>query len=394
VFLTLTPEQLQLQNTLRRYFEALITDEIRREIGFFPHSGATAKRLIKQLGDDGWLGIGWPVEFGGQGRPATDEFIFLREAHRAGAPLPPHAIDNVGPLIMAFGSDDQKRRFLPLIVKGELGFAIGYSEAKSGTDLASLQTRAERDEAAGVYIVNGSKSFTSGAEDADWIWLACRTDQDAPPHRGISILLVPSHAPGLSVTPVETVADFGTALTFYDNVRVPISNRVGAENAGWKMITAQLNHERVGIAAMAGRTSRLFGAVVSWAQEQVFAAGQRLIDVPWVRLSLAEALARIDAIELMNWQLVGRIADGVIGPADASVVKVAASEGMIEVYRLLLDVLGADAGIRAFSDDAPLNGEVEAAARQAQLLTFTGGTNEIQRELIARLGLGLPRVPR
>ena len=155
------------------------------------------------MGADGWLGIGWPKEYGGQGRPATDQFIFFDEVQRAGAPFPFVTLNTVGPTIMRFGSDEQKAFFLPGILAGEINFAIGYTEPEAGTDLASLRTRAVRD--GDEWVINGNKVFTSGANQADYVWLACRTDPDAPKHKGISIILVPTASPGFKCTPIVTV---------------------------------------------------------------------------------------------------------------------------------------------------------------------------------------------
>src|SRR5437899_995899 len=239
---------------------------------------------VLRLLDDGAVGIVAVVpaagasclapiqEYGGQGRPATDQFILFDEIQRAVAPLPFVAINTVGPTIMAFGSDEQKAFFLPRILRGELHFAIGYTELEAGTDLASLRTRAVRD--GDEYVVNGNKVFTSGANFADYIWLACRTDADAPKHKGISILLVPTSSPGFKATPITTVGGVQTTATFYDDLRVPVGNRVGAENEGWRMITTQLNHERVGLAAIGGLAHRLGDDVPAWTRETESGQGE------------------------------------------------------------------------------------------------------------------------
>ena len=217
-------------------------------------------RWSRQIGKDGWLGIGWPTEFGGQGRPATDQFIFFDETRRAGAPFPFVTVNTVGPTIMRYGTDEQKSFFLPKILVGDVNFAIGYTEPEAGTDLASLRTRAMRD--GDEYVVNGAKIFTSGADNADYVWLAVRTDPDVPKHKGISILCVPTSSPGFEWSIINTVGGLTTTQTFYDNVHVPVANRVGEENEGWRMITTQLNHERVGLAAWSGLSISLYEDVV------------------------------------------------------------------------------------------------------------------------------------
>ena len=197
MFLEESPEQQQLRAELRQYYRELLTDEVRAGLAEGGEGGEAWSQVVRQIGKDGWLGIGWPKEFGGQGRPATDQFIFFDETRRAGAPFPFVTINTVGPTIMRFGTDEQKSFFLPQILAGELNFAIGYTEPEAGTDLASLRTRAVRD--GDEYVVNGAKIFTSGADQADYVWLAVRTDPDVPKHKGISILCVPTTSPGLRV---------------------------------------------------------------------------------------------------------------------------------------------------------------------------------------------------
>jgi hypothetical protein len=338
------------------------------------------------MGRDGWLGIGWPKEYGGQGRSAAAQFIFFDEVQRAGAPFPFVTLNTVGPTIMSFGTDDQKARFLPSILGGEINFAIGYTEPEAGTDLASLRTRAVRD--GDEYVVNGSKVFTSGANQADYIWLATRTDPEAPKHKGISIIVVPTASGGFSWSPIITVGDGMTTATYYDDVRVPVANRIGAENEGWRLITNQLNHERVGLAAMAGNADRLWSDAVTWARTN------DVIEVPWVQANLARSRARLDAMQLLNWKMVGAIEAGELSPADSSAVKVFGTEGLIEIYRLLLEILGPVSYVRGGSPGAALRGDVERAARGAQINTFGGGVNEVQREIVASAGLGMVRQAR
>src|SRR5437879_9612571 len=266
MFLDYTPEQQALRDEVRRYFGQLLTPEVRARLaeGEPGEGGAAYREVVARIGADGWLGVGWPKEYGGQGRPANDQFILFDEIQRAGAPFPFVTINTVGPTIMAFGSDEQKAFFLPRILRGEMHFAIGYTEPGAGTDLASLRTRAVRD--GDEYVVNGNKVFTTGAHDADFIWLACRTDPDAPKHKGISILLVDTTLPGYKVTPIITVADGRTNATYFDDVRVPASMVVGGENNGWKLITTQLNHERVALSPP-GHIERRAGEARRWAHQ-------------------------------------------------------------------------------------------------------------------------------
>ena len=234
----------------REYFATLLTPEVRAQLGRAGEGSPRFRDLVRRLGADGWLGLGWPTEYGGQGRDAIDQFILFDEVQRAGAPFPFVTVNTVGPTLMAFGTAEQKQRYLPGILAGDINFAIGYTEPDAGTDLASLRTRAERD--GDEWRINGNKVFTSGANQADYIWLACRTDPDAPKHKGISIVIVPTDTPGFKCTPIVTVGSVVTQASYYDDVRVPAENVVGDVNAGWRLITNQLNHERVGLAASGG----------------------------------------------------------------------------------------------------------------------------------------------
>ena len=392
MFLDYTTEQKELRQQLRQYFARLLPEEVRIELGGPGEGGPLYRRLIRQLGADGWLGIGWPKEHGGQGRPPTDQFIFFDEAQRAGAPVPFVTLNTVGPTLMRFGSEDQKARFLPGILGGEIHFAIGYTEPEAGTDLASLRTRAVRD--GDEYVVNGSKVFTSGAQDADYVWLAVRTDPDAPKHKGISILLVPTASPGFKVSPIVTVGGVRTNATYYDDLRVPAANLVGRENEGWRMITTQLNHERVGLAAMGGLAHRLWDEVLAWAAATPADDGGTVLDQPWVQMDLARTHARLEAMKLLNWRMTADTAAGTLNPADSSAVKVYGTECLIDVYRTLLGILGPLGYLPAGSPGALLHGDLERAARAAQVNTFGGGVNEVQREIVASVGLGMARSPR
>ncbi len=386
MYLEETPEQLALRAELRAYFADVITDDIRKALDGEGEGGAVFRSVVKRMGKDGWLGIGWPKEYGGQGRPATDQFIFFNEVQRARAPFPFVTLNTVGPTLMRYGTEEQKAFFLPGILAGEINCAIGYTEPGAGTDLASLRTKAVRD--GDEWIIDGNKIFTSGADQADYIWLATRTDPDAPKHKGISIFMVPTSSPGFSCTPIVTVGSVATTASYYDSVRVPHSALVGELNEGWRMITNQLNHERVGLAAVAALAHRLWAEVAAWALDH------DLGDVPWVQADLARSHALLEGQRLLNWRMTAAVADGTLGPADSSSVKVYGTESTIEVYRLLLGIVGAAGYLRPGSPGAVLHGDLERAARQAQINTFGGGVNEIQREILAMAGLGMKRSKR
>jgi len=394
MYLAETPDQQALRKELREYFAALLTPEVRAELGESGEGRPIFRELVRTMGADGWLGLGWPTEYGGQGRPATDQFIMFDEIQRAHAPFPFVTVNTVGPAIMAHGTQEQKDQFLTGILKGEINFAIGYTEPEAGTDLASLRTTAVLD--GDEWVINGNKVYTSGANQADYVWLACRTDQDAPKHQGISIIIVPTNTPGFEWTPIVTVGGVVTTATYYSDVRVPKGNVIGDINGGWKLITMQLNHERVGLAALSGLTERLCDDVTTWSRVTPSGGpnGEKMIDLAWVQADLAKCAALLDAIRLMTWKLAKSVADNTLGPAEASGVKVFGTERAVEVYRILQGILGPLSHLRDGSPGALLHGEVERAARAAQINTFGGGVNEIQRELVATAGLGLVRSTR
>ncbi len=393
--LAYTPEQERLRQQLREYFAGLMTPEARHSLaagGGDYGDGQAYRSVVRQLGRDGWLALGWPAEYGGRGGSVLDQLIFTDEAAVAGVPVPFLTINTVGPTIMRFGTGEQKARYLPKIAAGEIHFSIGYSEPEAGTDLAALRTRAVRDGAG--YVINGQKMWTSLIQYADFVWLACRTDPDAPRHKGLSILIVPTDAPGFSWTPVRTMAGPTTSATYYSDVRVPASALVGEENRGWALITNQLNHERVALTSSAPIRLALH-EVRDWAAATKLASGERVIDQEWVRLNLARVHAKAEFLKLINWRIAAE-ADGGgehnpgIGPATASATKVFGTELATEAYRLLMEVLGANALVREGSAGALLSGRIERMHRAALILTFGGGTNEVQRDIIAAAGLGLP----
>jgi len=384
MYLEHTSEQLALRRELRAYFGSLMTPELvaatRGNEG-----GDAYKSVIRQIGRDGWLTLGWPREYGGQGRGPMDQMILFEEAQLACAPLPFVTINTVGPAIIAHGSDAHKAHFLPRIAAGELHFAIGYTEPQAGTDLASLKTSAVRE--GDGWLINGTKVFTSSAEAADYIWLAARTDPDAG-HAGITVFMVDTNQSGFSYAPIHTVGEVRTNITYYNNVRCSHNMICGELNQGWKLITSQLNHERVGLAAIGVYAWGLYEQVLAWARGND-TDGQRPIDHPVVRSLLGQAYARLEAMRLMTWRMVWRMEHAEPDPAYSSAIKTYSTEALIDVYRLLMDALGPASALRRGSAGALLQGELEAEYRRCQINTFGGGVLEVMRDLVAQFGLGM-----
>jgi 3-oxocholest-4-en-26-oyl-CoA dehydrogenase alpha subunit len=389
--IALTRDQEDFREEVRAYFTSVFTPQVAARVERDPVDVGAYRDLVRRFGADGWLCPTWPVEIGGRGLGPVEQFIFFDETQRLRVPLPFLTTNTVGPTIAAFGSPDQQARYLPRIVAGECLFSIGYSEPGAGTDLASLTTRAVRD--GDHWVVNGQKMWTSLVDRADAVWLACRTDPDAPRHKGISIVIVPTDAEGFSWTKVNTIGGGLTAATYYQDVRVPVADTVGEVHGGWRLMTAQLNHERIALAA-SGPIQRRYEEVRRWAQQTKLADGRRVVDQEWVQRHLAEVRARLEALRLLNWKVAWEAAHDRIDPRDASAMKVYGSESGIEVWRLLMEVVGPLAPLTPSDDGAVLAGELEEEMRRAVIVTFGGGTNEIQRDIIATMGLGMPRSAR
>ena len=336
----------------------------------------------RRLYDAGYAGVHWPVEAGGQGATPVQHLILLEETERAGAPYVGAnfvGLLHAGPTIAAEGTPEQRRRYLPPILSGEEVWCQGFSEPGAGSDLAALRTRAVRD--GDAYVVSGSKLWTSHAEVADWCELLVRTDPDAPRHRGISWLVLPMDAPGVTVRPLRTLA--GTtefAELFLDEVRVPVANRVGAENDGWRVTMVTLSFERG--TAFAGEVVACRRSLAELAR---LAQRNGAWDEPGVRRGLALLAARFGALwRLVQWNVSEAQGGGVPGPG-ASVFKLRFSEARQELYDLAAEVLGTGALL--------LDTEQDWTAQRLQGLSYTiaAGTSQIQRNIVAQRVLGLPK---
>ncbi len=395
-----TEDQLKLRDELRAYYSVLITDEVREALAAEDGIGPVHRQITRHMGRDGWLAVGWPTEYGGRGLSAVEHFIVFDESVALGAPIPMLTINTVGPTIMQYGTDEQKKFFLPRIAGGELAFCIGYSEPDAGTDLAALTTRAVRD--GDTYVINGQKTWTSLAKGSDYIWLAARTNPDAPKHRGISLFCIPMDTPGLSIEPLSLLSAHNINHTFFDDCRVPASTMIGEENRGWRLITSQLNRERVTICS-SGMVSRRLDECAQWARSAKRADGSYVIDEPWVQRNLAEVEARLEFLRLANWKVAWTVANKIDDAepdmdtisgfiADSSAVKVSGTEFFVDAYRKLMQVYGQRAYVVEGSPGYLTR--LEMLYRSTIILTFGGGTNEMQRDLISQFGLGYPRADR
>jgi alkylation response protein AidB-like acyl-CoA dehydrogenase len=380
------PEHQELQTRLEAYYDGILTDAVRAQLADDP-VGPAMRSVVKTMAQDGWLGLGWPVEYGGQGRGPLDQYVFFDQSNRAGAPVPVIGVNLVGPTLIEHGTEEQRRRFLPGILGGDLFFCIGYSEPEAGTDLGGLRTAAVRD--GDHYIVSGQKTWTSYHSCADYCWLAVRTDPEQVGLRGLSILLMPMDSPGVSVTPLRLMNDHDIASVFLDEVRVPVENLVGAEHQGAKVITSQLNHERTTMGSP-GVVRKAYEQVFRWASEER-SEGRRPIDEPWVKRNLARAWSQLELLKLMNWHNVDDALAERLVVERVSATKVYATEAYIEILGLLLEVVGQAGALKRGEPGAVLAGELELMYRHHAALTFGGGANEVQRELVSAFAFGLPR---
>ena len=389
-----TKNQIKLREELRDYFNDLMNENLSKELkmsGGEGGGGPEFKKALKKIGQDGWIGLSWPKKYGGQEASYLEQYIFTEEIMRSGFPYPFLTTDSIGPTIAEYGNELIKRDLIPGILSGDIIFAIGYSEPDAGTDLASLSTKAILKN--NKWIINGQKMWTSLADYADYIWLAVRTDLKSNNHKGLSILVVPTNSKGLTISPIYTLGGVRTNTTFYDNVEIPESNLVGEVNKGWNLITGQLNRERLSLVNNAP-VEKLLEDVTKWANNTVDNKGNKLIDENWVKSNLALVKSGSEALKLLCWKQAWLMTTNKLDMADASVAKVYGSEFFIEAYRLLMEIIGQESTLTSKSEKNILEGRLERLYRVSSILTFGGGTNEVQRDIISMIGLNMPREER
>ena len=386
----LTKNQQKLKDELKEYFSALINKELLSEMSdpqFFEGGGPEFKKALKIMGQDGWIGLSWPKEFGGKEFTPIEQYIFVEEIMRTGFPFPFLTTESVGPMIAQYGSDWAKETIAKSILRGETIFAIGYSEPNAGTDLASLKTQALPDKEG--FKINGQKIWTSLANYADYIWLAARTNNDVKKHKGISMFIVPTDDDGFSYTPIQTLGDVTTNMTYYDDIYVSKDNLVGELNSGWNLITSQLNLERLALVNH-GPVDELYHQLLSLAKSTKIDSTNVLSDIDWVKSNFAKIYSGLETLKLICWKQVWGMENNVLSMTDASLAKIYGSEYFIEAYRMMMEIFGELSIIR---DDSLsiLNSRLERMYRTASILTFGGGTNEVQRDIISMAGLLMPR---
>jgi alkylation response protein AidB-like acyl-CoA dehydrogenase len=377
----------EFRDEFRAYLDGATTPALLEELASDSETtGPLVREFWRDMGRRGYLGLGWPKEYGGGGRSALFLWAFNFEMGYRGLPTPLLGLNTVGPALIRVGSEEQKREYLPRILNADVEFAIGYTEPDAGTDLASLKTTAVRD--GDEWVINGRKVFTSNAHQADVLWMAVRTDTEAPKHRGISIILVPLDTPGIEVQPFHTTGGGRTNLTFYDNVRVPLSNLVGEENLGWRYITTQLDFERVAISPVP-EIARVFDTLVDMYREDGLAPGEE-----WTRVHLAQMAADLNMLRWLDQKIAAMVARGEVPVAEASMIKVMSNELKLAMLGDALQMLGPAALVRFGQPDAVLDQAgraFETTRRGGVVNLFGGGSNDVQRDLMGFHGLRLPR---
>lgn len=390
--MSFTPEQIKFREEVRQWIEQAMPAPIRKKAqngAHFEHE--EQMEWHKTLYRKGWVAPHWPKEVGGTGWDATQRFIFNEELSRASAPpLSPFGLAMVGPLIIQFGTPEQKARYLPKILAGEEVWCQGYSEPNSGSDLASLQLKAEKD--GDNYILNGQKTWTTHAQYADWIFVLCRTKFDGKQQEGITFLLCDiKNTPGITVKPFMTTGGtLAFSETWFENARVPQANRVGPENGGWTMAKALLGHERTTIAGV-GEIRRYINLIKRIARDTKVGTGSLLED-PAFRTRIAALEIRHRALMMANYRTLASAQLGRAPGPESSILKIVGSEIQQYCYELMMDAMGHNAlGWFDSGEILPMHEQwVASQFNYLRATTIYGGSNEIQRNIIAKLILQLP----
>ena len=373
---------------VREFLHENVTAALRAELAEHDLEipGGEVARFRRKIGEKGWFGLNWPREFGGLGLGAVHQHLLMNEFEYWGVPGPDLTVTSVAPMIMRHGTERNKTDWLPLIAKGEMICAVGYSEPEAGTDLASLRTSATR--AGDEWVINGTKIWNSGAQRATHEWLCVRTDPDSARHRGISVIIVPIDSPGIEIRPLYAWSGYRTNEVYFRDVRVPVTNLVGEVNRGWRYITGALDLER-GALTNAGDLRRAVDELREIAS-QPRRDGTVPADSAALRRRLSQAEADVEAATLMGYEAASILDSGVIPTVEVSVEKVFTSELRQRIADLALDLLGPDGLLAHRSENAPLAGKFERLYRAAPLMRFGGGTNEVLRDIIAQRGHGMP----
>ena len=384
-------EEAKFRKEVRDFVQTEVKSDERMEDmerGMYRGAFERLKDLRGKLSKKGWIAPAWPREYGGAGLSVMQQFIMNEEfAENRVPPVGGMGVSMVGPTLIVHGNEDQKKEHLGRILSGEVQWCQGFSEPGSGSDLASLQTRAVRD--GDDFVINGQKIWTSGAQYAHWMFMMARTDPDAPKHKGISYFLVDMKSPGVEVRPLTNLANQNMFNeVFFQDVRVPARNLVGELNRGWYIGTTTLDFERSSIGSAVGVKLQL-DQLVKYAKEHASDGTSRTASVPSTKMELADRYVEANVARLMSYRVITMQAKGMIPNHEASMTKLFSSELNQRIARTGMKVLGLYAQL--FGEGAPLRGRYESSYLTSLASTIAGGTSEIQRNIIATRGLGLPR---
>lgn len=381
-------EERNFRREIREFLAAELRPEAVREAQSEERISTAGKEFIRKLGERRWISLTWPPEWGGQGRPAMDRFVLNDELVYAEAP---GAVGtNVGgrivaPTLLLYGTEEQKREFLPKIASGTVDFALGYTEPDAGSDLAGIQTRAEWD--GEEYIVNGQKLYSTGAHFADYHWLAARTDPTQKRHAGISLFIVDLRSPGIHIRRLDSMMDLRTNVVFYDNVRVPRSRLVGQEGQGFAIMSTALALERMFVT---GDLRRVVEELLAYAKRPR-GDGRRLFDEQCWRRRLAQLATEVEIARLLSYRTAWQLSNGQRPGPEATIVKLFVTELQLRLATAAIQMLGHQGELLPGEPDAPFGGFYERFYRRSIMRNIVGGTSEIMRNVIAQRHLGLPR---
>ncbi len=381
-------QALAFESEIKNFLDAEWTPELRAKIGDAATDTMTDERAFRKLlAERGWLTMSWPAEYGGQERSLEEQYLFWEAMNYVGAPQATVATQQVGPTLMRFGTEEQQERFLPPIARGEVEFALGYTEPDAGSDLASLQLRAVKD--GDDYILNGTKRFTSGAHRSEYVWLATRTDPDAPKHRGVSMMLVDMKSNGITVKPIWTMPGYRTNEVYFQDVRVPTEALVGEENRGWYYAAHALDRERISIFTVSG-VRAVYDRLIEWART-AGPSGRAVEDIG-IRNGLATFRIEIEVLQHLSWHILDMLKRDESPNYEASEIKVFSTEMMQRLQNFSLHCMGLYGQLEPDDPRAPIGGSAENGYMAAVMPTFGAGANELQRNIMAQRGLGMPRI--
>lgn len=379
----------EVQNFIREEWRRDDADDVfapNREADSMLVDSPARRAFMKRLAAKGYLGMSWPKQYGGQDKPGIYEYLLNEELASVGAPLIGKGVGCIGKTLINHGSDKLKDEFLPKILRGEIEFALGYSEPNAGSDLAALKLKAEKD--GDGWRLNGQKMWTTSAHFADWYWVAARTDPALAKHRGISVFLLPMNHPGLTVHPIDTMGDHRTNAVFFDDVWVHEDYLVGELNKGWRYICEALDYERFTLFTI-GPLRKKFEVLVDMVRD-VRRDGRPLIDSPTVRIVIARLATEVEAATMLQRRVIAAAADDSVPTVEAAMFKLYSTGLGQRLADIALDLLG-PVGVLSHSwVDAPLAGKWEHSYRATVVDTIGGGSTEVQKNIIARRGLGLP----